>query len=1541
MSAQASQLQQAIINAHNAGDTKAAERLGQLYQEAQQKEAQDAQPIEYSNPRNERAAKAVKAKESDRDNFINFAKTQYGPETVNSWENNPIAFGDVGNFLEWSQVLPGGGLVQGAKALKLLDISNNIREGKEVQPNEQEMLDGYLRKMIEMEIRGMSFGGKFRYYGEQMPAFMAEFAATGGIGKTAQTAATKAVVEAGKRQALATAAGVTARVATQTSAMVPTTVKNYGDIRVSGIDITDKGQLIVSESKENPAISALKAWAYTGADVASELSGLGAAKLINKTGLKTKAINGINKLPVAVQEGLFKAYQVVKPNAKVSEIMTRAGWNGMLLELGEERVADVLRATTDFALTEGYTFNDVLENITPDGEQLLLEAALISLPGSVKVSADIGINLLIKKGYGKQEAAEIMGKLSANEQQEFVESELKLDTSDVQDVDAGEAYEQVTMPDRPSVATELLKKYDEWQEGAINTLIELKDKALEAAEKEVRKKTRSSKKMGKIIAEQGGINIASFAQETGTDPADMRAVNKALGATVFRVQGGIPFDLIGREVESGRWVRPQEVDGQLVEAEVTDVLNEISELVANPKRLDSSVDEVELAALKEKELELINTEADALADYFKQQQQAELEQYAEENNVDVSEGESVTDALLGQGLLDDPLSEKEFEAINQELNDYISTEYQPQPTPMSTAQQTQQDAAKEEEVVAPKDSIFKDWYYTFFDELGALIDLGKAASKKGYQNNLHRLVRLYAGVTGMSTQAINNNTFVMDSDGKLQNTGVGLKSILDDFDAVIIEKEPNKAQRKADLNDYLISRRYYQDLEKREDVSVTDKQLEDSIATLDALHQKYGESLRWFDNTAQEIYSYQKRILDYMVSSGIMSKETQDTILNANQNYIPFQRVLDAEFGDLGGMVSGRKIFSDARMSKVIKKIAGSEKEIKDPIQSIMKNVFRVMDLSWQNKVSLEIAKMAEFMPEYVEKIPTPMDSFIVDGKRVFRPSKITPKDAIVVYRDGKKEFYKAHPSIIKSVERMRPEQLTGLAWLLSTPSSVLRTGATIVPEFWARNFLRDVHGTFIYSQSHATPIDAVKGLLARVGKTDLYNEWMASGGSFNSHMDMSDSGIARAQKELISGEGKLSRYLKNPLNLPMDISVVFEQAVRIGVYSASKKKGMSDADSALEARDASIDFARGGSASKALNRYIPFFNAGMQGMDKFFRAMKHNPKATIMYATASITIPSLLITGYYLNFAPEDERKEYLEIPQWQKDIFWVFKVGDTWVRYPKPFTIGYIFGSVPERMMHWAHSQGKKDGAEITLELAKGITGSLSPIYDPSAVIPPLVKVMIEDVTNHNFFRGHNIYPEYLDSLPPEMRETKYTSETAKLIGKQLNYSPAKIDNAIRGTLATSGQYVMDAGDYIINEVRKYNGETIPEKPSSASDVPLLRAFTMRFPTGGQAQSVQDFYLLSQDAKIAEGGYKKLKGKDKISYKAANRAMLMSAPYIKSKAKQIRNLNKRRNRVYENLVMTSAAKERALRKLDDQILRHARQANDRFLSRLKELER
>ena len=398
--------------------------------------------------------------------------------------------------------------------------------------------------------------------------------------------------------------------------------------------------------------------------------------------------------------------------------------------------------------------------------------------------------------------------------------------------------------------------------------------------------------------------------------------------------------------------------------------------------------------------------------------------------------------------------------------------------------------------------------------------------------------------------------------------------------------------------------------------------------------------------------------------------------------------------------------------------------------------------------------------------------------------------------------------------------------------------------------------------------------------------------------------------QELMTDDGKITRYLKNPLRLPEDISLTFEQAVRIGTFAAAKRKGMSDTKAAYESRDATLDFARGGSASKALNRYVPFFNAGMQGADKL-----------------------------YLYGAPEDEREEYSEIPQWQKDMFWIFKVDDEWKRYPKPFSLGYLFGSIPERFMAWGQSKGIKDVEDFWWQLVKGVVGSISPIYDPSAAIPPLVKVTIENISNYNFFQGRNIYPAWMDDLPPEERKSRYTSRTAEEIGEILGVSPAKVDNTMRGLLAGSSKYVTDAGDYLLDEVDKFNGEEIPAKPTSTMDVPLIRAFAMRPPTGSVAESTGVFYDSAKLIRQANNKLDDLRGEERAAYREENIALIRSKKVFNGATKNISRLNKRKGLIYENLEMTGDEKRDDLRILDDLILEQAKRANAVLAQNIKNL--
>ena len=1386
----------------------------------------------------------IEQRESDRQGIIDLAKSRFSPETVKMWESTPIDIGEVGDFIEWSQILPAGGFVQGAQALKLMDISEKINQGEEVKDSDKAYLDQWIDKSIEMDIRGMTFGGKFRYYGEQMPAFMAEFWATGGVGKSAQVAAVKGTQSLIKNKVLSQAAGATARVAAQSAMLMPTQgFRAYGNIRMSeGLEVTDTGQAIFREAKESPAISALKAYGYVSAEVASELSGLAVASKLakspafqqGKTALKSAAITSINKLPAKLKNNLYGAYKAIQPNARMSEIFTRAGWNGMLLELGEERVADVLRESVDLALTEGYTMSDVLEGITPDAEQLLLESGLIMTMGSAKAGVNLLANMLVKKGMTPKEAQDSVESMSSLEQDALIDDQITVNQT--VSANKGVVNESLDKIADANVAEELLD-FTPTEQKAINFIRDRKNLSTGQLQRHLK------------IGFQPTVKIIQ----------SLQSKNILSKQKLFKGNNEIGYE----------------------------VAKNLDKILKPNKKNNATLADTQTA---------VSQSADAI-------ESAEIKEAAD------TQGKSI-------------------------------------PSLVSSAQQDQLAAGRPVAQVDANESIFNDLYYQWIDDMGALVDLSQAAAKEGKDNMLESSVRLYQGVSGMALSSLNNGTTILNEQGKLEQTGKGLRAIMEDFDFNAQTIEPNKKAREQDLVDYMIARRYALDLTNREDVEVTEEQSKTSIETLAYMSTKYGDTMALIDTSVQEIYEYQDRLLQMLVSFDVMSQQKYDTIKKENPNYIPFQRVMDEEYGIESGLqgmqLKTARTFAGKKLNQVIKNIQGSDKEIINPIESIVRNTFRITDIAYQNRIAKQLVDLADVMPEYVSKT-SPAKISITDpktGEKNFRIAEVQPADVFTTLIKGEKKYYKAHPSIIAAMSSMSPEQITGLGWLLSTPATVLRTGATITPEFMARNFIRDIHGSYVFSEARPTPFDAAKGLLARIGKTELYEQWRASGASFNSYMNISDKGMQKAYQEIFKKEGKLTRYLKNPLNLPQDIGSVIEQGVRIGVYNAAKRKGMTDAQGAMEARDASIDFARGGKASKFINRYVPFFNAGMQGADKFVRAAKKNPKAFILSATATVTIPQVLITGYYLFVAPEEEKKEYLEMPEWQRDMFWTFKVGDTWARYPKPFSIGFAFGSSIERLMIWLDSQNDNSFFEVFRGISSGIVASVSPVYEPSAIVPSPIKTAAELTANYNWFQGRRIYPEWMEKLPNEEQKNAGTSLTAQELGKVFNYSPAKIDHIIRSSLATSGPYITDAGDALLKQVKEWNGEEIPEEPTSPVDMPLLRAFTMRYPTGGMANSVQEFYELYTNYEKVKNGLKIFEAERLDTYREENQALISVFPAIKRAGKRIARYNEKRKAVYKDLDMSGKEKETELRFLDDNILEEARLANEALLEALQDLQ-
>ena len=321
--------------------------------------------------------------------------------------------------------------------------------------------------------------------------------------------------------------------------------------------------------------------------------------------------------------------------------------------------------------------------------------------------------------------------------------------------------------------------------------------------------------------------------------------------------------------------------------------------------------------------------------------------------------------------------------------------------------------------------------------------------------------------------------------------------------------------------------------------------------------------------------------------------------------------------------------------------------------------------------------------------------------------------------------------------------------------------------------------------------------------------------------------------------------------------------------------------DAAWVSRDTSIDNTRIGSKMQAYNMIAAFANAKVQDTARgLFEAGARNPGRYAITVAGGIIAPSALL--WYAN--KDDSR--YQDLAQWQKDLFWIIPT-DSWqpstpdqaanrpadqirinslgqlevnngtiIRLPKPFLQGVLFGSGTERMLEaWAKENPRAFNGYFG-SLMESTVGDLV----PTAVVP-----VLEQSMNRSRFSGNSLIPGSLEKLLPEYQYTPYTTELSKKLGMMVAEfpginkmtapqergfwggaaaalsSPMLIENYVRGWTGTLGVYAMQAADKALQKAG------VIEEPSRAlgslADVPIVRAFVVRYPTAS-VQPIQDFY-------------------------------------------------------------------------------------------------
>lgn len=644
-----------------------------------------------------------------------------------------------------------------------------------------------------------------------------------------------------------------------------------------------------------------------------------------------------------------------------------------------------------------------------------------------------------------------------------------------------------------------------------------------------------------------------------------------------------------------------------------------------------------------------------------------------------------------------------------------------------------------------------------------------------------------------------------------------------------------------------------------------------------------------FQKAAVAIYKYQDYMLQMLVKEGMLTAKAYHTMRKMYPHYIPFFR--DMSDAGMQSFLSGGKGFVD--VSSPVKRFKGSTRDIIDPLESIVKNTFQFYNAVERNHVGRTFAKLADKngVGQIVER---------VNG------NKAATDNTFNVWENGEKVTYETTPELIQTMRMLDKEQSNMFVKVLSYPANWLRAGATLSPEFILRNPVRDMIGASIYSKHGFIPIiDTFKGLSLFLKKGDLYWEYMKSGAAHAAMVSLDRDYLSGQLRDIMSRKSKVTKLIKNPIELLRAMSEATEMATRLAEFDNARKgytgvgnrlfgkdrKPLTAREAALESRDITLDFSRRGTHTKKFNQAVAFFNAAIQGTDKMARAFKEDPRGMTVKTMLYITLPSILL--WYMN--KDDER--YQELPQWEKDTFWIIPGKENMYKIPKPFEAGILFGTAFERMLQYMDDKKSGRNGVGFKGFGERVIDSMTPSFMPTAVIP-----IFEAMTNKSIFRQRNIIPQSQENLPVRLQYGANTSEVAKFVGDKINVSPYIVDNTIRGYgggLAGLGLSGIDAA----------TGAKENNASKKWYEAPGLRGFTAApYQSSNSVQRVYDDY--KEQEKLHNEF--KLTGQRPDGYDAKEFAKLKNA------SDSLKGLNKASKAIINNERMSGEQKREQLDKIN-----------------------
>lgn len=591
---------------------------------------------------------------------------------------------------------------------------------------------------------------------------------------------------------------------------------------------------------------------------------------------------------------------------------------------------------------------------------------------------------------------------------------------------------------------------------------------------------------------------------------------------------------------------------------------------------------------------------------------------------------------------------------------------------------------------------------------------------------------------------------------------------------------------------------------------------------------------------AQMYWDINTNIVNILQQQGLISKDLAGK-LRKYKHYCPMYRDMSDGITDMDEMIGTIGVFNKgggyANVSNGIKRIEGGGKRpILDPITSLSQMAVSMISKCERNNVAKTFVKLGQ--------------DFSGLGDVVVRDPTLKHADptafAFTVWQNGEQVVYRTTPEIYDALTNNDAQTNRFTIKMASSIAHTLRTGATISPSFIVRNLLRDTMSATVNSKTgfYLPFVNNVRGAWKLHFDKEFSAEYHASGASMSTYLRADADSSRDLTKELLG-----HKYDSYPVIVKQVRQLIswawhnyekfgnlIEDSTRAGEFRRARKQGLSIDQAGQLAREITLDFSRHGKKGQIVNKYVPFFNATIQGTDKFIRTFKDNPMRAILNTVIWIILPSLGL------WAINHDDDWYKELDENTKYTNWAIPLpGGTHLLIPKPQEVGILFGSGIEAVLNQMTGTDPHGMKEWARQYAEVMTPSLYP-----AVVRPLIEWM----TNYSFWTGRNLVPASLQKAPSEMQFTSYTSELAKSLGdtwlaKSIKLSPIAIDNWISGWFGSAGRFIANMLNDPISYVR---GNSRPSEPAKYwYEMPVIGSFVRQ--NGQNSEYVNRMYEIQKD--------------------------------------------------------------------------------------------